>query len=62
MNNLPKGMIADRDNVVYFDTERMMFYMIVWEDGGTRDIPHRIYIPLRTNVISDRVSAGLSDE
>ena len=40
-------MIPDRDNVVYFDTidtEERRFYMIKWEDGGTRDIPIRIYI------------------
>ena len=44
MENLPKGMIPDRDNVVYFDTEERRFDMIKWEDGGTRDIPIRIYI------------------
>ena len=45
MNNLPKGMIPDRDNIVYYDTEKELFYMIRWEDGGNSDIPHRIYIP-----------------
>lgn len=44
MKNLPKGMIPDRDNVVYYDTELEKFYMIKWEDGGNGDIAHRIYI------------------
>ena len=44
MKNLPKGMIPDRDNVVYFDTEKYQFYIINWEDGGNRDIPTRHYI------------------
>lgn len=44
MNGLPKGMIPDRDNVVYYDTEKNLFYMILWEDEGDRDIPRRIYI------------------
>ena len=45
MKNLPSGMIPDRDNIVYYDTEREQFYMIRWEDGGNDDIPVRIYIP-----------------
>jgi hypothetical protein len=45
MKNLPTGMIPDRDNIVYFDTEKYQFYMIRWEDGGNNDIAHRIYIP-----------------
>lgn len=44
MKNLPKDMIPDRDNVVYYDTELEKFYMIKWEDEGNKDIPHRIYI------------------
>lgn len=44
MENLPKKMIADRDNVVYYDTEIGEFYLISWEDGGNRDIPTRHYI------------------
>ena len=44
MKNLPKGMIPDRDNIVYYDTELQQFYMIQWTDGGNRDIPTRIYI------------------
>ena len=44
MENLPKGMIPDRDNVVYYDTEKEQFYIIKWEDGGNNDIPIRIYI------------------
>lgn len=44
MKNLPKGMIPDRDNVVYYDTESKRFYIILWEDGGNRDIPTRYYI------------------
>jgi hypothetical protein len=45
MKNLPEGMAADIDNVVYYDTERCLFYIINWEDGGDRDIPTRHYIP-----------------
>ena len=45
MKNLPNGMIPDRDNIVYYDTEREQFYMIRWEDGGNDDIPIRFYIP-----------------
>lgn len=44
MKNLPKGMIPDRDNAVYYDTEVEQFYIIQWEDGGNSDIPHRHYI------------------
>jgi len=44
MNNLPKGMIPDHDNQVYYDTEREQFYIIRWEEGYY-DTPHRIYIP-----------------
>lgn len=44
MKNLPKGMIADRDNQVYYDTETHEFYMIEWEDGGNNDYAHRHYI------------------
>lgn len=43
MKNLPKGMIPDRDNMVYYDTEKRRFYMITWTDGGNRDIPTRHY-------------------
>ena len=49
MENLPEGMIPDRDNVVYFDTEKGMFYFIEWEEGGNSDIPHRHYIDIRRN-------------
>lgn len=45
MKNLPEGMIPDRDNVVYYDTEKRQFYIIKWEDGGNNDIPIRIYLP-----------------
>ena len=44
MKNLPEGMIPDRDNKVYYDTEQGKFYMISWEDGGNCDIPTRYYI------------------
>ena len=44
MKNLPEGMKPDRDNQVYYDTEKRLFYIIQWEDGGNRDIPHRHYI------------------
>ena len=45
MENLPKGMIPDRDNQVYYDTEKGQFYIIRWTDGGNSDIPERFYIP-----------------
>lgn len=44
MKNLPEEMIEDRDNIVYYDTEKEMFYIIKWEEGGNNDIPHRYYI------------------
>jgi hypothetical protein len=44
MKNLPEGMIPDRDNQVYYDTEKAQFYMIRWENGGNNDIPVRYYI------------------
>jgi len=44
MKNLPEGMIADRDNAVYYDTEKAQFYIIKWEDGGNNDITVRYYI------------------
>ncbi len=34
----------DRDNVVYYDTEKGQFYIIKWEDGGNSDTPKRYYI------------------
>lgn len=52
MKGLPKGMIADRDNQVYFDTERGQFYMIQWTDGGNSDIAERIYIEILNAVHS----------
>jgi hypothetical protein len=47
MKNLPKGMIPDRDNMVYYDTELKLFYIISWVDVGNCDIPTRHYIPLK---------------
>lgn len=44
MENLPEGMYPDRDNAVYYDTERKLFYIIKWTDGGNNDIPTRYYI------------------
>ena len=44
MKKLPKGMIEDRDNRVYYDTERGAFYIIRWTDRGTYDHPERFYI------------------
>ena len=44
MKNLPKGMIPDKDNKVYYDTETEEFYIIKWEDGGNNDYPIRHYI------------------
>ncbi|MDA3854961.1 MAG: hypothetical protein PF569_01785 [Candidatus Woesearchaeota archaeon] len=43
MKNLPKDMIPDQDNQVYYDTELKKFYIISWEKGYY-DIPTRIYI------------------
>jgi len=48
MKNLPEGMIPNRDNGVYFDTERMQFYIVHWEDGGNNDIATRHYININT--------------
>lgn len=45
MKNLPEGMLSDRDNIVYYDTEKNQLYMIKWNDNGGRDIAKRIYIP-----------------
>jgi hypothetical protein len=45
MRNLPDGMRPDRDNEVYYDTEREQFYLIKWVDTGNSDRPTRIYIP-----------------
>lgn len=44
MKNLPEGMIPDRDNQVYYDTERRKLYMIKWTDTGNSDYAERIYI------------------
>ena len=44
MKNLPEGMIPDRDNVVYYDTEKGRFYIIQWVETGHNDIPKRLYI------------------
>lgn len=51
MKNLPEGMIPDRDNVVYYDTEKDRFYIIKWIETGNSDIPQRYYIPdIRNNL------------
>ena len=47
MKNLPEGIKPDRDNVVYYDTEKGQFYIIKWEDNGNGDTPIRYYIPLQ---------------
>jgi hypothetical protein len=41
MKNLPVGMVPDRDNVVYYDSERKQLYIIQWADNQ----PFRYYIP-----------------
>ena len=46
MRNLPEGMIPDRDNQVYYDTEKGRFYLIKWIDGGNNDYAERHYISL----------------
>jgi hypothetical protein len=45
MKNLPEGMRPDRDNVVYYDTEKDKYYIIKWEDTGNGDYAKRYYIP-----------------
>ena len=45
MEGLPKGMIPNRDNLVYYDTEKKQFYYIQWEDSGNGDRAIRHYIP-----------------
>jgi hypothetical protein len=49
MENLPAGMIPDRDNIVYYDTEKGKFYLIKWEDDGNNDRPVRYYIENKPN-------------
>lgn len=44
MKNLPEGMIPDRDNQVFYDTEKRKLYMIQRIDTGNNDIIKRIYI------------------
>jgi hypothetical protein len=44
MKNLPEGMITDRDDNVYYDTEKKQFYIIEWEDTGNSDVPTRYYL------------------
>ncbi|MEK6880931.1 MAG: hypothetical protein AABY22_15025 [Nanoarchaeota archaeon] len=51
MKNLPKGMIPDKDNMVYYDTELRMFYMIEWIDTGNNDIPQRHYINTNKSIL-----------
>ena len=48
MQNLPAGMLPDRDNIVYYDTEKQQFYIIKWEDNGNGETAIRIYIPKTT--------------
>jgi hypothetical protein len=45
MKNLPDGMKPDKDNAVFYDTERNQFYMIKWIETGNNDIKVRVYIP-----------------
>ena len=45
MKNLPKGMIPNRDNQVYWDTERNQLYFIEWVDNGNGETPIRHYLP-----------------
>jgi len=44
MKNLPEGMIPNRDNQVYFDTEKGEFYIIRWTDGGNNDYAEKFYL------------------
>lgn len=44
MKNLPKDMIPDRDNVVFYDTEKGRLYIIQWVNVGNKEIPKRYYI------------------
>jgi len=43
MENLPKGMTPDKDNIVYYDPDKGLLYFIEWEETGNNDIPHRHY-------------------
>jgi hypothetical protein len=49
MKGLPTGMMPDRDNMVYYDTERGEFYIIEWEDYGNGENAIRHYISLKTS-------------
>ena len=43
MKNLPQNMIPDRDNQVYYDTEKKLLYYIEWQDYGNGERPIRHY-------------------
>ena len=36
--------MRDKDNIVYYDTEKRSFYIIKWVYTGNSDMPERIYI------------------
>lgn len=44
MKNLPEGMIPDRDNQVYYDSEKGRLYIIEWVDTGNNDYAIRHYL------------------
>lgn len=48
MENLPKDMVPDRDNIMYFDTGSGRPYLIKWEpkEGGGL-YPVRFYISFK---------------
>ena len=56
MKGLPEGMMADHDNVVYYDTEKEQFYIIKW-DKGYYDYPNRYYIDtqIKKPQLSDKI-------
>lgn len=49
MKNLPEGMIPDRDNAVYYDSEQERFYIIKWEENGNGETAFRYYIDYKIN-------------
>lgn len=44
MKNLPKDMIPDKNNVVFYDTEKGRLYIIQRVNVGNKEIPKRYYI------------------
>lgn len=45
-------MRPDKDNIVYYDSERFQFYIIEWIETGNNDIPKRHYLSSERIVFS----------